>query len=32
MKKMQILLGSGSNMIDMNVNVRCYTVFFSFQC
>ena len=28
MRNMQILFGSGSNMIDMNVNVQCYTVFF----
>ena len=27
MRKMQVLLGSGSNMTDMSVNVQCYTVF-----
>ena len=29
MRKMQIRLGSGRYMIDMSVNIQCYTVFFS---
>ena len=28
MRKMQVLLGSGSNMTDMSVNVQCYSLFF----